>query len=189
MSTTTVPEWDTADRMRKSLREADLGVQEMADYLGVRRIEIARLQLGDYDRRHQTLHDITGKGGHQRAVPVPSEAVEWLDPWVNSVGSTTGPFIRSHPRPAQGLSAHQIGMLVTRWMWDAGIKHRAHDGVSLHACRHTAGSDVYERCRNLGVVASFLGHANESTAQRYTRRVRLDELRPAVEGRDYGHAA
>lgn len=32
-----VPAWDLADRMRKSLREADIGVQEMADYLGVGR--------------------------------------------------------------------------------------------------------------------------------------------------------
>ena len=33
----TVPEWDLADRMRKALRTADVGVQEMADYLGVAR--------------------------------------------------------------------------------------------------------------------------------------------------------
>lgn len=32
-----VPQWDLADRMRKALREADIGVQEMADYLGVAR--------------------------------------------------------------------------------------------------------------------------------------------------------
>lgn len=32
-----VPEWDTADRMRKAIRFADIGVQEMADYLGVGR--------------------------------------------------------------------------------------------------------------------------------------------------------
>jgi transcriptional regulator with XRE-family HTH domain len=32
-----VPEWDVADRMRKALRHADLGVQEIADYLGVSR--------------------------------------------------------------------------------------------------------------------------------------------------------
>lgn len=37
MSTKTVPQWDLADRLRKSLREADIGVQEMADYLEVGR--------------------------------------------------------------------------------------------------------------------------------------------------------
>lgn len=41
MSTSTeglhVPSWDLADRMRKSLREADISVQEMADYFEVSR--------------------------------------------------------------------------------------------------------------------------------------------------------
>lgn len=32
-----VPEWDLADRMRKSLRVAGIGVQEIAEYLGVGR--------------------------------------------------------------------------------------------------------------------------------------------------------
>ncbi len=33
--TETVPEWDLADRMRKSLRCAGIGPGEMAEYLGV----------------------------------------------------------------------------------------------------------------------------------------------------------
>lgn len=37
MTTGTIPEWDLADRLRKSLREADIGVQEMADYIEVGR--------------------------------------------------------------------------------------------------------------------------------------------------------
>lgn len=41
MSTSTegvpVPAWDLADRLRKSLRESGVGVQEMADYLEVSR--------------------------------------------------------------------------------------------------------------------------------------------------------
>lgn len=32
-----VPEFDMADRLRKALRHADVGVQEIADYLGVSR--------------------------------------------------------------------------------------------------------------------------------------------------------
>lgn len=32
-----VPQWDMADRMRKALRDAGVGVQEMADYLDVGR--------------------------------------------------------------------------------------------------------------------------------------------------------
>lgn len=36
-----IPRWDLADRLRKSLRAAGLGVQEMADYLEVSRNTIS----------------------------------------------------------------------------------------------------------------------------------------------------
>ena len=32
-----IPEWDMADRMRKTLRDNDVSVQEIAEYLGVSR--------------------------------------------------------------------------------------------------------------------------------------------------------
>lgn len=37
------PAWDTADRLRKALRVAGVGVQEMADYL-----EVSRNTVGNY---------------------------------------------------------------------------------------------------------------------------------------------
>lgn len=37
MTTAGVPEWDLADRMRKALRASGIGVQDIADYLGVAR--------------------------------------------------------------------------------------------------------------------------------------------------------
>ncbi len=36
-TTEQIPAWDLADRMRKALRHSGVGVQEMADYLGVSR--------------------------------------------------------------------------------------------------------------------------------------------------------
>jgi transcriptional regulator with XRE-family HTH domain len=50
-----VPEWDTADRMRKALRHADIGVQEMADYLGVARNTVSTWINGRIEPSTQTL--------------------------------------------------------------------------------------------------------------------------------------
>lgn len=50
-----IPEWDMADRMRKSLRHADIGVQEMADYLGVDRGTISNWINGRIKPRKQAL--------------------------------------------------------------------------------------------------------------------------------------
>lgn len=50
-----VPQWDTADRMRKALRSAGIGVQEMADYLGVTRSTVSTWINGRIAPSTQTL--------------------------------------------------------------------------------------------------------------------------------------
>ncbi len=49
------PKWDVADRMRKALRHADVGVQEMADYLGVARNTVSTWINGRIPPSKQTL--------------------------------------------------------------------------------------------------------------------------------------
>jgi transcriptional regulator with XRE-family HTH domain len=50
-----IPEWDLADRMRKSLRESGGGVQEMADYLDVSRTAVSSWINGRIRPTTQTL--------------------------------------------------------------------------------------------------------------------------------------
>lgn len=49
------PQWDVADRMRKALRTGDVGVQEMADYLGVARNTVSTWINGRITPSKQTL--------------------------------------------------------------------------------------------------------------------------------------
>jgi transcriptional regulator with XRE-family HTH domain len=50
-----IPEWDLADRMRKCLRHAGIGVQEIADYLGVSRTTVSTWINGRIAPSTQTL--------------------------------------------------------------------------------------------------------------------------------------
>jgi len=50
-----VPTWDIADRLRKSLREADIGVQEMANYLQVARNTVSTWINGRIEPSAQTV--------------------------------------------------------------------------------------------------------------------------------------
>lgn len=50
-----VPQWDLADRMQKALRHAGVGVQEMADYLGVGRNTVSTWTHGRIRPSKQTL--------------------------------------------------------------------------------------------------------------------------------------
>jgi site-specific recombinase XerD len=71
----------------------------------------------------------------------------------------------------------------------AGVKRHAYDGVSGHALRHTAASDVLDECKDLRAVQQMLGHAQLSTTAIYLRRVSAESLRTAMGGRTYGRAA
>ena len=87
-----VPEWDVADRMRKSLRHADIGVQEIADYLGVSRNTVSTWINGRIQPGRQTLRLwalrcgvdfewLAGELGARRRVPAVTQAhdVDALD--------------------------------------------------------------------------------------------------------------
>ena len=80
-------EFDTADRMRKSLRVSGLTVQDMADYLGVTRGTVSTWINGHIDPSTQTLRLWAMRTG----VPY-----EWL----------TGGLRPGHPRgPGPAISA------------------------------------------------------------------------------------
>lgn len=151
---------------------------------GLRCIEVTRLGIGDYDRHTLTLR-VVGKGGHERMVPVPIEAIAPIDAYLNSVRSTAGPLIRSLNHPTRGIKPKTLSGLVSQWMTEAGIKSHAYDGVSAHALRHTFATDVWQNSRNLAAVKELLGHANIATTSRYIGPTNMDDLRNAVQGREY----
>jgi len=75
-------------------------------------------------------------------------------------------------------------------MRDAGVKAGALDGRSAHGLRRTAASDVMDLCGDITIVQELLGHRLVSTtAEHYLRRVPIESMRAAMEGRTYGEVA
>lgn len=153
---------------------------------GLRCCEVARLEVADYDPQVRTLL-VVGKGGHQRMLPVPEQAACAIEKYLAEVGVVHGPLIRSHRRwePAAGVAPDTISRLVAGWMVAAGVKVRNRDGVSAHAIRHTAASDVLETCGDVRLVQEMLGHSSLATTTVYLRRADLGRLRAAMAGRSY----
>ncbi len=154
---------------------------------GLRCVEVARLQVEDYDGRTITVR---GKSGHERALPVPVRVAAAVNMYLDEVGVTAGPLIRSALVPSQGLSPRTLSGYLRGWMLDAGVKARALDGRSAHALRRTCASDVADAGADLRVVQELLGHRRlETTAASYLRRVTMAQMREAMENRDYSEAA
>lgn len=153
---------------------------------GLRCCEVAHLEVADYDPTGRTLF-VRGKGGHERVLPVPDAVAHALDAYIVEAGSAYGPLIRSvrASRASCGLLPGSISNLLSIWVADAGVKVRPRDGVSAHALRHTAASDVLERCHDLRVVQQMLGHVHLSTTAIYLRQAAMGDMRTAMEGRAY----
>ncbi|WP_116998431.1 tyrosine-type recombinase/integrase [Desertimonas flava] len=155
---------------------------------GLRCVEVSRLTTADYDAERRLLH-VTGKGGHERQVPVPCHAAREVDAYLLDVGKTRGPLIRNELDGRSPINAKTLSHYMRRWLRAAGVKQAALDGRSAHTLRRTAASDVMERSGEIRIVQEMLGHARlETTAKYYLRAVPLDKLREAMEGRDYGTA-
>ena len=176
---------DTARLLAECPDERATLIVILALQLGLRRAEIAGLEIGDINRRSQTV-TVTGKGGHQAVLPLTDQATSAVNRYLAASPTTAGPLIRGDRHPRHHVSAEWIGRLVTRLAWNSGIKHARYDGVSTHALRHTAASDVYETTRDVLVVRDLLRQVSLATTQTYVRGLNVEGLRRAIEGRHYG---
>ena len=138
--------------------------------LGLRCCEVSAANVTDWDRPAATLL-VTGKFANERRVAVPPDVELALSRHVGR--RQGGPLIGGNPR--------RVGLDVVTWMTRAGLKTGPYDGMSAHALRHTAASNLLDAGANVRVVQDLLGHANLATTDRYLRRASLDAQRRALE--------
>jgi integrase/recombinase XerC len=191
-----LPRGLTAAEVRRLLRVAPdaravviilLMVQE-----GLRRGEVAGLDLGDIDMAERTML-VRGKGGHERVLPISEETFTAIRRYLGEHPATAGPLVRrslDQPKGVrwdarQGLSPSYVSQMMTQWMREAGIKAKPYDGRSAHALRHTAASDMLRHGAHVRNVQAALGHASLVTTQRYLPLI-VGDLRESMGGSRYG---
>ena len=150
-----------------------LGVNE-----GLRRVEIARLELGDIDFQSMTMRVVTAKAHTEDLLPLsPYTHDEFLLPYLTVRGRKPGALIQSHY--GGPLSPDAIGMMVAKWLKQAGVKEHAFDGKSLHATRHTFALNLLAHGADPTVIQAGLRHSTLGSTWTYLRGVRdVERLRP-----------
>lgn len=154
--------------------------------LGLRCVEVSRLDLDDYNASSATIF-VRGKSGNERVLPLTRRAEEQLCRYLSERGTASGPLflaVGSKRSPDGRISAKWISKRTGRLMRDAGV-HKPGDRRTAHALRHTAASDVLDRCHDIRAVQQMLGHQSLATTEVYLRRADLGRLRQAMEGRQY----
>lgn len=157
-------------------------------HLGLRAGEVARLDLGDIDWRRRTLR-VTGKGGHERLLPIVPAVEQALDRWAAAVPRAGGPVVCQWDHPSRPLTPETISDYMTRLFVAAGLKRGRYDGISGHSLRHTCASDLVDRGADVRVVQQVLGHQSLDTTQIYLRSIDVETMRAALAGRSYETSA
>lgn len=134
---------------------------------GLRRGELARLNVDGFDRDEDTLRIDGRKTGQQRCVPLPEMVLRCLEAYLP---------LRHNQLEQVGLM-QEPALLVSRYgqrLSGSAISNAIHEIAtaaqvpihSLHQFRHTCASDLLEAGVHLAEVQRILGHAVISTTVR-----------------------
>ena len=161
------------------MRQRDHCIMHLAGGCGIRRIEIHRLNIRDYDRDRQVIR-VLGKGNKPRTVPVPDIAATVLCHYIDQIRPTFPTpndedrfalFLRpySHKDISKDYSVRMQTGNITDRIGDILEKAGITKGRGPHTLRRSYGAWLLDDSGgNLRLVQEILGHANISTTERYT---------------------
>lgn len=137
--------------------------------VGLRRSEVVKLELADFNSTTGGLIIRGGKGGKDRVVYLPSTAIAFVSLWVQVRGNTLGPLL---------YPVNSSGKIIERRMSDQTVltilrKRGSQSGVlnfSPHDFRRTFISDLLDAGVDISTVQKLAGHADPATSARYDRR-------------------
>jgi site-specific recombinase XerD len=158
-------------------RSSVLGVRDfaiilLAARLGLRSIEVARLQLDDIDWRAGELV-VRGKAGRQDRLPLPAEVGDALVAYLSLGRNPAGArhLFLTCRAPCGPIRADLVGDVVERACKRAGLPR-----VGPHRLRHALAGELLARGAGLAAISQVLRHQDLATTALYAK-VDLGALR------------
>jgi site-specific recombinase XerD len=161
--------WSAAQARRQApSRSLCLCVLGVLYGTGLRRGELSRLDLSDWDVAHRTLRVDGRKTGHERQVVLGEGVAQCLEAYLpqrhNRLEQTQRlgePSLLVNTR-GERLGGVQVATLIGRLCRDAGLPR-----LTPHQFRHSCASDLIAAGVALPEVQRLLGHAGMASTMRY----------------------
>lgn len=147
---------------------------------GLRCSEAAALCTEDVNLRRKTLHVRSGKGGKSATLPLTQNTAQALTAYLELHPVGSGALLvnlEARTRKAllhKRMSPEAIRAAMKRLYDAAGLENQA-----VHALRHTSGTLVYRRTKDIVKVMRWLRHSSTSTSIIYTKMGQDDLLETA----------
>ena len=146
----------------------DRAMLEVFYSCGLRRTELCRLDVSDFNTDRRTLHVRQGKGHKDRMVPVGALAVLWIEKYLVETRPRlcldtreTALFLSGY---GGAFNPDVMSRMVSAWMGKAGLDRKG----SCHLLRHTCATHMLEGGADIRYIQQLLGHANLETTAIYT---------------------
>jgi len=180
-----IPAQGTIRRMYRKLAgseritgQRDYVIVDLAYGCGLRRDEIRRLDVGDICAEKGTLR-VTGKGGHERFVPVGTKTMADLLYYLYHIrpqflkGSTTRALLLTWIAGGKRIDRTVINRVFWLLRKRCGLSRH----YTPHSLRHAFATDLLRNGAPLQDVSKMLGHTWLGTTQIYTRVLVTDVKR------------
>ena len=151
----------------------DAAIVALFRVCGLRRAEMAGLDLADFDREAHRL-TVRGKRNKTRAIPVEdSGAGGALADWLHLRGMEPGPLFTRIDREAGGGYLVTLDRLTDQGIYYILEERRDQAGIepfTPHDLRRTFAGDLLDAGVDLATVQRLMGHSNPTTTAGYDRR-------------------
>lgn len=152
----------------------DRAILEVYYATGIRRTELANLDIKDIDFKHQLITVRKGKGNLDRRVPIAARAINWirqylkeLRPILASIESGEALFLGN---TGNRIRSSKLSDLVSDYIQRSGIGKSG----SCHLFRHAAATAMLRNGADIRYVQEMLGHLDITSTQIYTRVTVMD---------------
>jgi integrase/recombinase XerD len=149
----------------------DRAMMEVLYSTGIRRAELAGLQLFEIDEDRGTVTIRMGKGRKDRVVPIGERALHWMGRYVEEVRPdlVVPPdegFIFLDSEDGNAIKLARLTQLMKRYIDAADLGKTG----ACHIFRHSMATHMLEGgCEDIRLIQELLGHAEMSTTAIYTR--------------------
>ena len=135
----------------------------------MRRQEVVRLDVADFDAETGAVTIRAGKGRKDRIAYASNGSLAALQAWVRIRGDESGPFfmpvMKGGRLVLRHLVPHAIYKMILKRAEQAGVK-----AFSPHDLRRSFVSDLLDAGADIATVQQLAGHAGIATTARYDRR-------------------
>jgi site-specific recombinase XerD len=153
----------------------DVAMLMLLARLGLRSVEVARLELEDLDWRSGELV-VRGKARRQDRLPLPSDVGDALAAYLSLRGGRDSRRVfLTLKAPTRAIRADLVGDVVARACMRAGVAH-----VGAHRLRHALASEMLAQGASLRDISQVLRHSDLATTAIYAK-VDLGRLRQVAQ--------